>query len=49
MVTEVSELANLYTVGGRNVEHLKGNIEALKLRLSPEEIKEIESAYGEFS
>lgn len=28
------------------MEHLKGNIEALKLRLTPEEIKEIEGAYG---
>lgn len=32
-------------VGGRKVEHLRGNIEALALRLSDEEIKEIESAY----
>jgi aryl-alcohol dehydrogenase-like predicted oxidoreductase len=32
-------------VGGRKVEHLKGNIEALSLRLSEEDIKEIESAY----
>jgi aryl-alcohol dehydrogenase-like predicted oxidoreductase len=29
-------------VGGRNIEHLKGNIEGLSLDLSPEEIKEIE-------
>lgn len=33
-------------VGGRKVEHLKGNIEALSLTLSPEEITEIEGAYG---
>ncbi|KAI9158297.1 Norsolorinic acid reductase A [Paramyrothecium foliicola] len=31
-------------VGGRKVEHLKGNIEALSLQLDPEDIKEIESA-----
>lgn len=31
-------------VGGRKVDHLKGNIEALTLTLSPEDIKEIESA-----
>ncbi|MCJ1444311.1 MAG: hypothetical protein MMC23_004812 [Stictis urceolatum] len=31
--------------GGRKVEHLKGNIEALKLRLSQEDIEEIEGAY----
>lgn len=31
-------------VGGRNIEHLKGNIEALGLELSPEEIAEIEGA-----
>jgi hypothetical protein len=33
-------------VGGRKVEHLKGNIEALSLRLSKEEIREIDGAYG---
>ncbi|KAB8627258.1 hypothetical protein FH972_026091 [Carpinus fangiana] len=39
--------ANVFPiVGGRKIEHLKGNIEALKLRLSQEEIKEIESASG---
>ncbi|KAL6405282.1 putative norsolorinic acid reductase protein [Ilyonectria robusta] len=32
-------------VGGRRVEHLKGNIEALKLELSPNDLKEIEDAY----
>ncbi|KAK0391292.1 hypothetical protein NLU13_0793 [Sarocladium strictum] len=32
-------------IGGRKIEHLKGNIEALTLRLSNEDIKEIESAY----
>jgi diketogulonate reductase-like aldo/keto reductase len=32
-------------VGGRKLEHLRGNIEALAVRLSDEEIKEIESAY----
>ncbi|KAI1498683.1 aldo/keto reductase [Biscogniauxia marginata] len=31
-------------VGGRTIEHLKGNIEALNLTLSEEDIKEIESA-----
>lgn len=32
-------------VGGRTLEHLKGNIEALSLYLTTEEIKEIENAY----
>ncbi|KAI9713559.1 MAG: hypothetical protein M1820_000941 [Bogoriella megaspora] len=32
-------------VGGRKVEHLEGNIEALSLELSEDDIKEIESAY----
>lgn len=32
-------------VGGRKVDHLKSNVEALKLQLSPEEIQEIEEAY----
>ncbi|KAK0636880.1 norsolorinic acid reductase [Bombardia bombarda] len=31
-------------VGGRNTDHLKGNIEALKLRLSEEDIAEIDGA-----
>jgi aryl-alcohol dehydrogenase-like predicted oxidoreductase len=31
-------------VGGRNVEHLKGSIEALNIRLSDDDIKEIEDA-----
>lgn len=31
-------------VGGRNVNHLKGNIEALKLSLSKEEMDEIDDA-----
>ena len=31
-------------VGGRKVDHLKGNIEALSIDLSPEEMKEIEDA-----
>lgn len=31
-------------VGGRKIEHLKGNIEALSLALSPEEMEEIEGA-----
>lgn len=30
-------------VGGRKLDHLKGNIKALTLQLSPEDIKEIES------
>lgn len=32
-------------VGGRNVEHLKANIEALAITLSQEDIDEIEAAY----
>ena len=32
-------------VGGRKVEHLKGNIKALSLRLSEEDIREIEESY----
>ncbi|KAL8764722.1 MAG: hypothetical protein Q9194_006876 [Teloschistes cf. exilis] len=32
-------------VGGRKVEHLKGNIEALGLKLTEEDMAEIESAY----
>lgn len=31
-------------VGGRKIEHLKGNIEALSIELSKEDIEEIESA-----
>ncbi|KAG8628143.1 hypothetical protein KVT40_004016 [Elsinoe batatas] len=31
-------------VGGRKVEHLKGNIEALKIKLTEEEMEDIESA-----
>ncbi|KAF2010058.1 norsolorinic acid reductase [Aaosphaeria arxii CBS 175.79] len=31
-------------VGGRKIEHLKGNIEALGLRLSDEEVEDIDSA-----
>lgn len=33
-------------IGGRKIEHLQGNIEALKLKLSEEDMKEIEGAYG---
>jgi aryl-alcohol dehydrogenase-like predicted oxidoreductase len=33
-------------VGGRKVEHLKGNIEALGLKLSEDELREIDGAYG---
>lgn len=33
-------------VGGRKTEHLKSNIEALGLRLTDEEIQEIDDAYG---
>lgn len=33
-------------VGGRKLEHLKSNIEALGLRLDEEEMKEIDGAYG---
>jgi aryl-alcohol dehydrogenase-like predicted oxidoreductase len=40
-------------VGGRKVEHLKANIEALTLRLTEEDIDEIEKGYdfdpGEYS
>ncbi|KAF8854214.1 Aldo/keto reductase [Acephala macrosclerotiorum] len=32
-------------VGGRKIEHLKGNIEGLKLELSDEDMEEIEGAY----
>lgn len=32
-------------VGGRTVDHLKNNIEALTLQLTQEDIEEIESAY----
>lgn len=32
-------------VGGRKVDHLKGNIEALGLQLEEEDIKEIEKSY----
>lgn len=32
-------------VGGRKVEHLRGNIEALGLELSDEDVAEIEAAY----
>jgi aryl-alcohol dehydrogenase-like predicted oxidoreductase len=31
-------------VGGRTIEHIKGNIEALEVELSTEDIKEIEEA-----
>ena len=31
-------------VGGRKTDHLKGNIEALSIKLSPEDIEEIEDA-----
>ncbi|EED13319.1 norsolorinic acid reductase, putative [Talaromyces stipitatus ATCC 10500] len=33
-------------IGGRKVEHLKANIEALKLRLTPEDVAEIETGYN---
>ena len=32
-------------VGGRRLEHIKGNIAALSLKLSQEELDEIEAAY----
>ena len=32
------------SMGGRNIEHLKGNIDALSLELSDEEIEEIGNA-----
>ena len=31
-------------VGGRKIDHLKGNIEALSLKLTPEDIEEIDNA-----
>lgn len=50
--TEITSIALAYVmhktpyvfpiVGGRKVSHLKGNIEALKVRLSKEDIEEIE-------
>ncbi|ORY14950.1 norsolorinic acid reductase [Clohesyomyces aquaticus] len=33
-------------LGGRKLEHLKSNIAALSLKLSPEEMNEIDGAYG---
>ncbi|KAF2103122.1 norsolorinic acid reductase [Rhizodiscina lignyota] len=33
-------------VGGRKVEHLKGNIEALSLELSDDDMRQIDDAYG---
>jgi aryl-alcohol dehydrogenase-like predicted oxidoreductase len=33
-------------VGGRKIPHLQSNIEALRLRLTEEEIREIDNAYG---
>ena len=32
-------------VGGRKTSHLKGNIDALKIKLSEEDIDEIDAAY----
>ena len=32
-------------VGGRKIEHLKSNIEALNIKLSAKDIEEIEDAY----
>jgi hypothetical protein len=32
-------------VGGRKVSHLKGNIEALGIRLTPEDMDDIETGY----
>ena len=32
-------------VGGRKTSHLKGNIDALKIKLTEEDIDEIDSAY----
>lgn len=32
-------------LGGRRIEHLKGNIEALGLRLTEDDMKEIETGY----
>ncbi|KAI4715172.1 hypothetical protein J4E89_000859 [Alternaria sp. Ai002NY15] len=33
-------------VGGRKISHLEGNIQALSLSLTPEEIQQIDAAYG---
>lgn len=33
-------------VGGRKISHLEGNIQALSLGLMPEEIQQIDAAYG---
>jgi len=33
-------------VGGRKISHLEGNIQALGLTLTPEEIQQIDTAYG---
>ena len=42
----MSKTANVYPiVGGRNLKHLKGNVEALSLELSTEDIEEIDNAY----
>lgn len=39
--------ANVFPiVGGRKIDHLKGNIAALSIRLSPEDIEEIDDAYA---
>ena len=38
--------ANVFPiVGGRKVDHLKGNIAALSIKLTPEDIEEIDDAY----
>ena len=38
--------ANVFPiVGGRRTDHLKGNIEALSIKLSAEDIDEIDDAY----
>jgi len=54
--TEITSVALAYVrhkapyvfpiIGGRKIEHLKGNIEALAVSLTADDIKEIDSAYA---
>ena len=38
--------ANVFPiVGGRKIDHLKSNIEALSIKLTPEDIEEIDDAF----
>jgi hypothetical protein len=46
-LTRSLQCPNVFPVlGGRKVEHLKANIEALSLDLSPEDVQEIEKGYN---